>query len=323
MSQTISDILSSQNLTRAQAVAGVFTTAQATINSSANRGNRAAVAGSLISTVGGILNSFNATKQRTTEGFNVSDFVSIASKLGGFVNPSHFLVYITPPKWVIQQAEKSQASNFNNILPFLCYRAQLPGVVFGSVPVAHFGYSTPQKRPTSPIFEDVTLEFYMDNTGVALDFFTKWLQNIINYDPDAIGSKSKSGAFYNEVSYMENYTTQVDIYLFDATAAEVLHVKLHEAFPLSVGRVNLDWRGQNSIATLPIAMTFRTWSSNFFTPATIDNNSLRNLSLGDALIRIGSGVTTLSSLVRRPTGIADVFNTVRTASSVVRSITGL
>ena len=323
MSQSIADIFSSQNLTRAQGIAGVFSTAQATYNSGISGRNKAAVAGSLISTIGGVLNSFNTTKQRTTEGFNVSNFVSAASKLGGFINPSHFLVFITPPKWVIQQTRSGrQASNFNNSLPFLCHRAQLPGVVFGSRPVSHFGYSTPQKRPTSPIFEDITLEFYMDNNSVALDFFTKWLQNIINYDPDSIGSKTVNGAFYNEVSYMENYATQVDIYLFDAAASEVLHVKLHEAFPLSVGKVNLDWRGQNSIAVLPISMTFRTWSSNFFTPPTIDPNSLRNLSLGDALIRLGSGVTTVSSLLRRPTGIADIFNTVRTASSVTRYITG-
>jgi hypothetical protein len=326
MSGFIGDIFSSQNLTRAQSVAGVVSTARATFNSGISGRNKAAVAGSLISNIGGILNSFNGTRRRVTEGFNVSNFISSASKLGGFANPAHFLVYVTPPRWVIRQTtaegRSRQASNFNISLPFLCYRAQLPGVVFGSRPVAHFGYSTPQKRPTAPIFDDITLEFYMDNTGVALDFYTKWLQNIINYDPDAIGTRTTNSAFYNEVQYMENYATQVDIYLFDATATEVLHVKLHEAYPLGVGKVDLNWRGQNSIAVLPISMTFRTWSSNFFTPATIDPTSLRNLSLGDALIRIGSGVSTISSLLRRPTGIADIFNTVRTASSVTRFITG-
>lgn len=323
MSGFIGDILSSQNLTRAQGLAGVFSTAQATYNSGISGRNKTAVAGSLISTLGGILNSFSPTKQRTTEGFNVSNFVSTASKLGGFINPSHFLVFVTPPKWVIQQTKDArQASNFNNSLPFLCHRAQLPGVVFDNTAVAHYGYSTRQKRPTSPMFDDITLEFYMDNTSVALDFFTKWLQNIINYDIDATSTRTTNGAFYNEVQYMENYSTQVDIYLFDSTAAEVLHVKLHEAFPLSVGKIDLNWRGQNSIAVLPVAMTFRTWTSNFFTPATIDPNSLRNLSLGDALIRLGSGLTTVSSLVRRPTGVADIFNTVRSVSSVTRYITG-
>jgi hypothetical protein len=328
MSQTISDIFSSQNLTRAGAVAGIFGTAQATLNSTTNNRNKAAVAGALITQLGGVINSFNRNNPKSTEGFNISTFLSTVSKLSGFVNPSHFLVYITPPKWLRStiNAKNSTFSkslgDFGKVLPFLCSGTQLPGMSITTDSVPHFGYGVTQSRPVRARFDDITMNFYMDNTSVALDFFTKWFQKIVNFDPDAIGPKSTDGAFYGEVAYQDEYATTVDIYVFDSASARVLHVKLHEAFPINIGNVNLRWGAGSDVALLDVSFTYKSWTSNYLTPSTIDKNSLRNLSLGNALIRFGTAATTISSLIRRPTGVADIINTVRTSSSVVRYMTG-
>jgi len=326
MGQTISDILSAQNLTRAGTVAGIFSAAQATLNSTTNNRNKAAVAGALITQLGGVINSFNGTNPRSTEGFNINNFISVASKLSGFVNPSHFMVYVTPPKWLRNSRSNNNnlkfVSDFGKVLPFLCSGTQLPGMGISTASVPHFGYGVTQSRPIRAKFDDVVMNFYMDNTSVALNFFTKWFQKIVNFDPDATGPKTSEGAFYGEVSYMEEYATIVDIYVFDAAAARVLHVKLHEAFPTNIGNVNLKWGAGSDLAILDVTFTYKSWTSNYLTPATIDRNSLRNLSLGNALILFGTSATTLSSLLRRPTGIADILNTVRTSSSVVRYITG-
>lgn len=318
-------VFSSQNLNRTQSAASIFSTAQATFNNTAAGRDRGAVAGALLTSFGGLINSFNQSRPKETYGFNISEFVSVISKQSGFINPTHFMVYITPPKFVNQNITNSQESKlaheFGYVLPFLCCKIDIPGVVFNYQEIKHFGYGTSQRRPTNAVFKDVSMQFYIDNTSVALDFFTKWMQKIINYDIEATGPKNTGGAFFNEVSYMSDYATEVDIHVFDSTATRVLNIKLHEAYPVSMGELKFDWRSEDdTIATLPISMTFNTWSSNYLTPAKIDANSLRNLSLGDALIRLGVGATTLSSLVRRPLGIADIFNTVRTASTVANSI---
>lgn len=335
MGQTISDILSSQNLTRAGAVAGIFGTASSTLNSAANNRDKTAIAGALISGLGGVLNSFNSTNPRTTEGFNINTFISVTSKLSGLVNPSHFMVYITPPKWLLNNnsnntnsasaaaREKTRAfSDFGKVLPFLCHNANLPGIKVDTQNVPHFGYGVTQARPIRPTFDNVVMSYYMDNTSVALDFFTKWIQKVVNFDVDATGPKTTDGAFYGEVSYMGDYTTTIDIYVFDSAAARVLNVKLHEAYPVNISPVELDWNKGDEITSLRVSYAYRSWTSNYLTPASIDKNSLRNLSLGSALIRIGTAATTLSSLLRRPTGVADIINTVRTSSSVLRYITG-
>jgi len=312
MSQSITDTLASQGLTRSQAVSG----GNIRPNLSTNNTETAQTAvNNLRANLG--VNTANA-RPRSGEGFNLSKFIATASRLGGFVNPAHFLVYITPPKWVIRESRQEAANNFNNVLPFLCHRTQIPGVIFNSMMVAQYGYSTPQKRPTRPVFEDVQLDFYLDNTGVALNFFTKWLQVIINYDPEAIGGKNTRGGFYNEISYMEDYATQVDIYVFDATSAEILHVKLHDAFPLSVGRIALDWKSSNSISTLPISMTYRTWSSNYFTSANIDDQSLRNLTLGSSLLAVGNVGAPTSDTIPNSDNAIDRY--VRNGASILRDI---
>lgn len=335
MGQTISDILSAQNVTRAGAVAGIFGTASSTLNSAANNRDKTAVAGALISGLGGVLNSFNSVNPRSTEGFNINTFISVTSKLSGLVNPSHFLVYVTPPKWLLNNnsnntnsvsaaaREKTRAfSDFGKVLPFLCHNTNLPGMTVATTPVAHFGYGVTQARPLRPVFENVNMSYYMDNTSVALDFFTKWIQKVVNFDVEAVGPKTTDGAFYGEVSYMEDYITTIDIYVFDSAAARVLNVKLHDAFPVAIAPVGLDWNKGDDIASLSVIYTYKSWTSNYLTPSSIDKNSLRNLSLGSALIRIGTAATTLSSLLRRPTGVADIINTVRTSSSVLRYITG-
>lgn len=335
MSQSITDIFSSQNLTRAQTVAGVFGAARSTFSSTANNRDKAAAAGALISQLGGVLNSFNRQNPRSTEGFNISRFISETSKLSGLVNPAHFLVYITPPKWMrVTNNNNSNAatvaainntrniSDFGRVLPFLCHNATLPGITMQTASIPHYGYGVAQERPLRPTFENVSMSYYMDNTSVALDFFTKWMQKVVNFDPDAAGPKTTDGAFYGEVSYMDEYATTIDIYVFDAAAARVLNVKLLEAYPKNIGAVRLDWGITDQLASLDVSFTYKSWTSNYLTPATLDKNGLRNLSLGSALIRIGTAATTLSSLLRRPTGIADIFNTVSTASSVVRSFSG-
>ena len=333
MSQSITDIFSSQNLTRAQTVAGVFSAARSTFNSGANNRDKTAVAGALITQLGGVLNSFNNRNPRSSEGFDLSRFISNTAKLSGMVNPSHFLVYITPPKWLRASNNKSTSTvtaiqdtrsitDFGRVLPFLCHNATLPGITMQTASIPHYGYGVSQERPLRPVFENAAMSFYMDNTSVALDFFTKWIQKIVNFDPDATGPKTTDGAFYGEVSYMDEYATTIDIYVFDAASARVLNVKLLEAYPKNIGAVRLDWGLGDQLASLDVSFAYTTWTSNYLTPATLDRNGLRNLSLGSALIRIGTAATTLSSLLRRPTGIADIFNTVRTASSVVRSFTG-
>lgn len=329
------DFLTSQNLTRAQAATGIIQAANQTFNNSnVSAAGRAAIAGSLISQVGGILTSFNGTQMRPPEkGFNISGFMSKINSYGGLAGTSKFLVNITPPPCSLaptggptteirtpgEQEQRIFGSGSGYDLIFLCPKTTLPGINFNTSQIYHLGHGASERRPVRAIFDTITLNFFVDVSGITMGFFTKWLSNIINFNHEAIGERTASGAFFNEVHYKKNYATTIQIYVFDPAGNNFIECKLIDAFPIAVGDVELNWSNVNDIAVVPITFSYRTWVSNFTPPTEISNSSLRNMSLASILFRVGSTVQAGSNLLRRPTSVMDAFNLVRNGSNIISS----
>ena len=276
----------------------------------------------------GATDYLNTPQSDSARNFSISKFTSTAAKFGGFIRPTHFMVMITPPQCLLQDQYLLKEG-----LPFICHRASTPQSIIQGPKIAHFGYGTQQFIPQVLQLNDLSFDFYIDANGSVIDIFTRWMQNIINWHPDAIGTKTNKGAFYNEVSYMESYKTRINILMYDATARNIQEVILEDAYPTSMGSINLDWQPSNNISTLSIGMSYRTWKSNFMTEATVDSNSLRNLSLGGAILSFGSGYNTTGagSFLGAISRIADnvttvvssaarLYNTVSLASQVSRTL---
>lgn len=347
------DLLNAQNLTRAQAVVGAATLANRSFTG-ANVGGtagRAALAGTALTSLGNILSGFE-TRRRTGEGFNINEFSSRVNKLGGLAQTSNFLVNITPPKCMgapnlsgtaviqeslpggggvnrtinelpgvnrsnqeINQAIKGAADN----LIFLCSASAIPGVQIQTTDILPYGYGAKELRPTAAGFNRLTMNYYVDVGSTVFQFFTKWMNSIVNFNDDAIGNKTVESAFYNEVRYKEDYAATVTIYVYDVAGNNFLEVNLVDAFPIELGQINLTWGNYNNIAIVPVVFTYRNWVSNFTPLAQISAAGLRNLTLSSALLRAGTLVSFGSSLLRRPRGVADAFNLVNNAS-ILRNV---
>lgn len=352
----ILDLLNAQNITRAQAVTGAVQTAQNTFGSrgrNVSGAGRAAIAGSLITTLGGVLSGFNRNPQNPPErGFNITGFQSRINKLGGLSNTSKFLVNITPPPCLRPSGSgitrQDLALNSNEVtstttirprpgeqidqksfveqsaqdLIFLCSKAAIPGVAFSTAQISRLGYGTPEAVPIMRQQQDITFNFYVDVSGVTYGFFTKWLGNIINWNDTAVGSLTADGAFYNEIHYKSNYVSpNISIYVYDSAGNNFIEVRLIDAYPIAIGPVDLSWGNYDDIAIVSVKFAFKTWRSNYMTPAKISGNSLRNLSLASILMRVGTAVQGGSSLLRRPTNVMDAFNLVRNGTGLIRNLT--
>ena len=350
------DLLSAQNLTRAQATTGVVQTAQRTFGSSAanvSTAGRAAVAGSLLTTLGGVLTGFNRGPARPPEkGFNISGFQSRINKMGGLSSTSKFLVAITPPACIVpvtgivrqdfneagevtgertirtrpgDPTNQVEERVFNDAagrdLLFLCAKTSLPGINLGTVQYANLGFGAEEMRPVVRQTATINLSFYVDVGGNFYGFFTKWMSNIINWNNQAVGSLNAEGAFYNEVHYRRNYLSPaVTIYVYDTAGNNFIQVDLIDAFPVGLGEVDLAWTQQDDIAIVNVKFAYKTWRSNYMSPAKISSNSLRNMSLASMLMRAGVAVQAGSSLLRRPTSTMDAFNLVRNGSRILSSL---
>ncbi len=335
----ILDIFSSQNITRAQSVSGIVRTANETFRSNNVSGaGRVAVVGSLISQLGGTLTGFSSSNVRPPEkGFNISEFSSRINKYGGIGDTSKFLVNIVPPPCVdynlnrLFQASGEPPNRTEDIkvfdrssaneLIFLCNKTSLPGLRINTVGIQNFGYGAIERRPVRAEFSTITLNFFVDVSGISYGFFTKWLSNIVNYNDESVGSKTSAGAFFNEIHYKTNYASKMSIYMFDTAGNGFIEVNLSDVFPIGMGEINLDWASTNDIAILPITFSYKSFKSNFTPPAEIGVGALRNLSLASVLMRAGTVVQGASSLLQRPRNITDAFNLVRNGSRLISSIT--
>ena len=293
---------------------------------------QAALAGSALTSLGNVFAGLERQRVRQGDGFNISNFSARVSKLGGLATSSNFLVAITPPRFMrstgvgITQpgAPGTPQANARQGIPelaaaadsliFLCGAAAIPGVQIQTTDINPYGYGAIERRPTSPYFNLMTLNFYLDVDSTVYRFFTRWINNVINFNDTAIATKTSDDAFYNEVQYKSEYATTVNVYVYDPAGNNFLEVRLVDAFPVELGQVNLSWGNYNTLAVVPVRLSYTNWTSNYTPVAQVSASALRNLTLSSALLRAGTLVQGASTLLRRPGNIADVFNLVNNAS---------
>lgn len=344
MSGYAGDLLSSRNLDRLSAVLGIAGTGNALMNSNASTRDRLALGGALISSVGGFLGGFGGERKSSEQGFDIQRFRSAIESMNGVADQSKFLVTIAAPKWARNNAQlaatasneqqilgangsttmtrpENQYSNIFTSIPFLCHATTLPGIQITPAAVRRYGYGAHEIRPGGVTYEKQTLKFYVDSNYSIIDFFQKWMQAIVNFDIRSTDRRTVQGAFYNEVQYSDNYTTEIDIWTFDKAGNELLRYKLYEAYPVSLGGVEMSWDAKNSLAILPVAFRYKTWASNFVTPG-MESGDLRNLTISDFLIRGGNIMQTISGFNTRVRNVNDIINIVGNVSNITRIFTG-
>jgi hypothetical protein len=145
-----------------------------------------------------------------------------------------------------------------------CDSTNLPGTSLGTVDVSAYGET--RESPTQRIYDPVNLTFYVDNDMNIKKFFDSWINSIIN-------PITRNHAYY------KNYTTLVDIIVYDSEHNEKYKVTLHEAFPKSVSDIQLSYTG-DGVMKLSVSMQYRYYTVfNYETNDVIesaDNTKISN-----------------------------------------------
>lgn len=341
MSGSSGDFLASRNLDRLSAVLGIAGTGQALMNSNASTRDRLALGGALISSVGGFLSGFGSAGGPTpSNGFDIQRFRGAIESMNGLADQSKFLVSITPPAWArnnpaqvygpeatsgpngrIETRPVNEYMNIFTSIPFLCNATTLPGIAITPAAIRRYGYGAHEIKPGGVTYEKQGLQFFVDSNYAILDFFQKWMQSIVNFDINSTDRRTVNSAFFNEVQYSDHYTTTIDIWAFDKAGNNLLKYRLHEAYPVSVGSVEMSWEARNSIGILPVVFRYKTWESNFVVPG-MDSGDMRNLSISDFLVRGGNILQTISGFNTRVRNVNDIINIVGNVSNITRIFTG-
>jgi len=180
--------------------------------------------------------------------FKVSDFLSHFNKHNEFARTSKFEVRIAPPTGVPNLATYD--------LRFQCEATELPGYNVNTVENRQYGVGLP--IASAPVaFADITLTFICAGDMWEKKLFDTWMNAVIpinNYNPrykdDYISSKIEICQF-DGVATSEQAT---------ATSAKIYSAILFNAFPISIGALNLNW-ADDGIHRLPVTFKYDYWES--------------------------------------------------------------
>jgi hypothetical protein len=229
--------------------------------------------------------------------FNVNEMLGVVNGVGGLTKASKFLVRITPPS----------SKQGDRIFEFLCESAVLPGFALQTEEIRMTGYGNVNKVPYAPIFQDVPLTFYCDSDGKVLKFFHSWMQSIFNWNENTPRNGESAGLKPNLLAYPKDYFGTVEIIHYDDTgnittksnssnlatkenrsankqpnqpknpppAKEqgVIKYTLNEAYPISVGDIQVGWGMDDTLVRIPVTFSYKYWNAQTLDQGTITARS--------------------------------------------------
>jgi hypothetical protein len=266
---------------------------------------------------------------------NVSNFIANLNRLRGVQRTSHFYVNIPMPRKLsrIRNASTNVGTGRNEVsldatgggtemreIGLLCESCSLPGVSLNTTEIRRYGYGVAEKKPYLPTFTDQSFTFIGDNTGKIHKFFYRWMNSIVRYD----GRHRDNTVSYElspfQVEYKRDelgplYTVDIQIVMIDETNRKINTLTLMDAYPIFLGDVQLSWAENDSFVRFPVTFTFSNWKLDELNVAPLLDNTPKQSSLLQQIMKVGSAVQVLAS-TRKPTGVADIINVVNNARIV-------
>lgn len=127
-----------------------------------------------------------------------------------------------------------------------CHTATLPQRTLQTWETMH--NASPIRVPYSQVYDPVTFSFYADGNADTRWFFDLWQQAAVNV-------KTNTMNFYDE------YTSNVTITVLNEADKPVYGVTLFDAYPLSVGAMDLSYSQNNNYQTVVATLTYRRWEA--------------------------------------------------------------
>ena len=183
----------------------------------------------------------------------LNDLLSILHADDGYAQPNRYEVIINPPSPISSSSQENMFSGMTNKsdLRRLSLRA-------ASITLPGRNLSTSQESniygPDREIVEGVT---YADDISINFQASSGLEERVFfeNWQRKAFDEKTW------DIGYYKDYIGSVEIYVLDKQDQRRYGIKLHEAFPKTIGSNELSYGDEGSIMMLPISFTFRHWTS--------------------------------------------------------------
>lgn len=111
--------------------------------------------------------------------------------------------------------------------------------------------TTPFRAPFSAIYDPVTFSFYSNANGDTRAYFDIWQRAVFNV-------RSNTMNFYKE------FTSDIELYVHNDAGARTYGVKLFEAWPLSVGPLDVSYSQVDNYQSVVTTIAYRRWEQLVF-----------------------------------------------------------
>jgi hypothetical protein len=212
--------------------------------------------------------------------FSISQMLSAVNSVGGLSKASKFMVTITRSAASSRDDRAPPIAGGAQNLTFLCDSAYLPGLGYQTDEIRMSGYGNVEKRPYATIFQDVPLTFYSDADGSVFKYFHAWMQSVFAFNDAANPNGTVKGLPLNSFQYPSEYYGVVEIIHMNEikTTKEsdntIVKYQLLEAYPISIGDIQVDWNMQDQILKIPVTFAYTNWTSTTLDQGVADRNSL-------------------------------------------------
>lgn len=174
-------------------------------------------------------------------------------KQNGLLTASHFYVII--PGFAVAERGDSQ-----DLLLF-CDGASMPGIQIMTTEIRTFGELS--TMPHAPLYNPLNLTFLCDSTMNVKVAIEHWLNQVFD---------TKTRKF----NYYENYTKDIEIHLVDKSGKDVHKLTVREAYPISMGEIQLDYSSANNLIKIPVTLVYKWWESEYISGENSNPGSVFN-----------------------------------------------
>ena len=197
----------------------------------------------------------------------------------GYAVPNRFEVIITPPKkmgatTVYNPSHGSDRGHDVRSISLRCESVNLPGINLNTLTDSNIYGPTREIVDGVTFAEDIAMVF---QASAGLDervFFEEWQKQAFDSTTWDIG-------------YYHDYVSVIDLYLLNKNNERRFGLKLHEAFPKTIGPTALSQNANNEIIKISVNFSFRYWETldTNRVPSNTQNENIENDAVSIQLAR--------------------------------------
>lgn len=194
--------------------------------------------------------------------FNIQSFKSNISSFG-YLKPSHFEVGVTPPSFmqggqIINGSNITSLNSITDTLRFRIDQVTIPGASLMSAEVQVYGIGVQQKMPFNAYLYDTTFTVLVDKKSQLWHFWYNWVRYINEFNGTETTAAVRNPSFNNR--YKDDYSTTIQIVMYDDEGEVNTRINLYEAFPSSVREIPLAWNDTGDLMRIAVSITYSSYS---------------------------------------------------------------